>query len=61
MVTVFDESSSIGLVRFFFEKLVGQVKEMPAMDASRSTVKADSFEAELETSLDRFFRDLMGS
>ena len=61
LVTVFDESSSIGLVRFFFEKLVGQVKEMPAMDASRSTVKADSFEAELETSLDRFFSELMGS
>lgn len=60
LVTVFDDSSSIGLVRFFFERLITQLRQLPAMDISRTSIGAESFEAELENSLDRFFRDLMG-
>ncbi len=60
LVTVFDDASSIGLVRFFFERLVEELRGLPDMDASRTSVGAESFEVELETSLDRFFRDLMG-
>lgn len=60
LVTVFDEASSIGLVRLFFEQMVDEVRQLPVMDAPPVSVSADNFEAELESSLDRFFRDLMG-
>jgi predicted regulator of Ras-like GTPase activity (Roadblock/LC7/MglB family) len=60
LVTVFDDRSSIGLVRLFFEQFVTQVNRLPAMDAARSTVSARDFETELETSLDRFFQGLIG-
>jgi predicted regulator of Ras-like GTPase activity (Roadblock/LC7/MglB family) len=60
LVTVFDDSSSVGLVRLFFEGFVEQIRQLPSMDTSRSGVSAAEFEAELETSLDRFFQDLIG-
>lgn len=60
LVTVFDATSSIGLVRFFFERLCDQLEVVDGIDISRRGVRAESFEAELETSLDRFFKDLMG-
>ncbi|UCC74759.1 MAG: roadblock/LC7 domain-containing protein [Gemmatimonadota bacterium] len=59
LVTVFDQRSSIGLVRLFFERFVSQLRQLPSMDASRSAVSGTDFEAELETSLDRFFQDLV--
>jgi len=60
LVAVFDDRSSIGLVRLFFEQFVGSIRRLPSMDVSRTTVSATEFEAELETSLDRFFKDLIG-
>lgn len=60
LVTVFDERSSIGLVRLFFEEFVRAIRELPDMDAARSSIAGLDFEAELETSLDRFFKDLIG-
>ena len=60
LVTVFDHGSSIGLVRLFFEEFVHRIHELPDMDAARSSVSPRDFEAELETSLDRFFQDLIG-
>jgi predicted regulator of Ras-like GTPase activity (Roadblock/LC7/MglB family) len=60
LVTVFDERSSIGLVRLFFEGFVKQIYRLPAMDVARASVSARDFETELETSLDRFFQDLIG-
>ncbi|NIR46111.1 MAG: hypothetical protein GWN99_16915 [Gemmatimonadetes bacterium] len=60
VVTVFNDESSIGLVRVFFEEFVKQIQRLPAMDAARRAVQARDFEAELETSLDRFFQDLIG-
>ena len=60
LVTVFDDTSSIGLVRFFFERLCGQLKDFAGVDVSGRGIRGETFEAELETSLDRFFKDLMG-
>jgi predicted regulator of Ras-like GTPase activity (Roadblock/LC7/MglB family) len=60
LVAVFDQDSSIGLVRLFFEEFVEQIYEMPSMDVARKNVRASDFEAELEDSLDRFFQDLIG-
>lgn len=60
LVTVFDDSSSIGLVRVFFEDFVRRIRQLPAMDAARASVSPREFEAELENSLDRFFHDLIG-
>ena len=60
LVTVFDERSSIGLVRLFFEEFVRQIRALPAMDVARTSVKPGDFEVELERSLDRFFKDLIG-
>jgi predicted regulator of Ras-like GTPase activity (Roadblock/LC7/MglB family) len=61
LVTVFDDRSSIGLVRLFFEEFVMRIRGLPAMDMARSRVNAQDFEAELEAGLDRFFQDLIGS
>jgi predicted regulator of Ras-like GTPase activity (Roadblock/LC7/MglB family) len=61
LVTVFDERSSIGLVRLFFEEFVMRLRGLPAMDMARSRISAQQFEAELEASLDRFFQDLIGT
>lgn len=60
LVAVFDQSSSIGLVRLFFEEFVKGIRQLPSMDISRRTVSPRDFETELETSLDRFFQDLIG-
>lgn len=61
LVTVFDRRSSIGLVRLFFEEFVGRIKDLPELERARASVSAWDFEAELESSLDRFFQDLIGS
>ncbi len=60
LVAVFDQNSSIGLVRLFFEEFVKGIRQLPSMDISRKTVSPRDFETELETSLDRFFQDLIG-
>jgi len=60
LVTVFDERSSIGLVRLFFEEFVRRIRELPAMDSARTTVGVRDFEAELEAGLNRFFQELIG-
>ena len=61
LVTVFDGRSSIGLVRLFFEEFVGRIQNLPELDKAHASVSAWDFEAELESSLDRFFQDLIGS
>ena len=61
LVTVFDDRSSIGLVRVFFEEFVLQIRELPAMDVARDRGSVGDFERELEASLDRFVQDLTGT
>lgn len=61
LVTVFDERSSVGLVRLFFEDFVRRVRQTPRLERARVAASAASFEAELESSLDHFFRDLIGT
>jgi predicted regulator of Ras-like GTPase activity (Roadblock/LC7/MglB family) len=60
LVTVFDDRSSIGLVRLFFQQFVDRILRLPSMAATRAAISAADFERELETSLNRFFQDLMG-
>ncbi len=60
LVAVFDDRSSIGLVRLFFSDFVMRIGELPLLEAARSSVSAHDFEAELERSLDQFFHDLIG-
>ena len=60
LVTVFDERSSIGLVRLFFEQFVARLQKLPELRVARPSESRTDFEAELEMSLDRFFSDLMG-
>ncbi len=56
LVAVFDEHSSIGLVRVFFDDLAAQVREMHALDIARSAESARAFDAELEARLEAWFR-----
>ncbi len=60
LVAVFDERSSIGLVRLFFEQFVAKLRRLPELQMVRPAEDSRDFEAELEMSLDRFFRDLIG-
>lgn len=66
LVAVFDDRSSIGLVRLFFDEFVRRLDgvpelqpRMPKAEANHG-MTADDFERELEASLDRFFQDLVG-
>lgn len=60
LVAVFDERSSIGLVRLFYSQFVESIKTLPGLAPSDVTASAEDFERELEASLDRFFGDLTG-
>ncbi|HET6232827.1 MAG TPA: roadblock/LC7 domain-containing protein [Longimicrobiaceae bacterium] len=55
LITVFGEDSSLGLVRVFFDQLVGEVGRLPGWSAARPTGDAASFERDLEAGLDHFF------
>jgi predicted regulator of Ras-like GTPase activity (Roadblock/LC7/MglB family) len=55
LIAVFGEDSSIGLVRVFFDQLVGEVGRLPGWSAVRPTSDAHSFERELEAGLEHFF------
>jgi len=55
LITVFGEDSSIGLVRVFFEELVGEVGRLPGWRETRPTADARSFERDLQAGLDHFF------
>lgn len=60
LVAVFDEGSSIGLVRVFFRELTKRLGRLRAGDVVPSSMSRLDFEMELEASLDRFFQDLLG-
>ena len=60
LVTVFDDRSSIGLVRLFFGDFVNRIGELPAVSLVSASTGVGDFEEELEASLDRFFQDLIG-
>jgi hypothetical protein len=55
LIAVFDEDSSIGLVKLFFEKLVAEVAALPGWRVLRPTADAAAFERDLESGLERFF------
>ena len=61
LVTVFDERSSIGLVRLFFADFVNRIGDLPTTSLARAVAEVGDFEEELEASLDRFFQDLIGN
>lgn len=55
LIAVFGEESSIGLVRVFFDQMVGEVGRLPGWREVRPTSDAASFERELEAGLEQFF------
>lgn len=57
LVAVFDEDSSVGLVRLFFDALVGQVAALPGWRVVRPTADAAAFERDLESGLEHLGRE----
>jgi hypothetical protein len=55
LITVFSQDSSIGMVRLFFDTLVGEVAALPGWQTVRPTADAESFEKDLEAGLERVF------
>lgn len=55
LISVFGDDSSIGLVRVFFDELVGEISRLPGWSTVRPTSDAASFEGDLEAGLDHFF------
>lgn len=55
LVAIFDAESSLGLVKFFFDRLAVRVAAMPALASARGSADARSFERDLEAGLDRIF------
>jgi hypothetical protein len=62
LVVLFDsESSSLGLVQFFFGQLAHRVAELPELQQSRRSTDQRSFERDLEAGLERIFSPESGS
>lgn len=58
LVGVFEDDSSIGLVRVFFETLVREVRALPGWSTARPTADAGTFERDLEAGLNHLFGGL---
>jgi hypothetical protein len=62
LVVLFDsESSSLGLVQFFFKQLAQRVEELPELQQGRRSSDQRSFERDLEAGLERIFSPESGS
>lgn len=62
LVVVFDsESSSLGLVQYFFTQLAQRVAELPELRDGRKSADQRSFERDLEAGLERIFSSESGS
>jgi len=55
LIVIFDEDSSIGLVRVLFEAFAREAAALPGWRIARPTQDAASFERDLEAGLDRLF------
>jgi predicted regulator of Ras-like GTPase activity (Roadblock/LC7/MglB family) len=55
LIAVFDENSSVGLVRLFFEALAREIAALPGWRTARPTVDATAFENDLEAGLEHTF------
>jgi hypothetical protein len=55
LVAVFDDDSSVGLVRLFFEALVGEVAALPGWSTARPTADARQFERDLDAGIEQLF------
>ena len=56
LVTIFDQSSSLGLVRLFCDRLAGSLAELPEFQTAAPLKAAEHFEADLEAGLESIFR-----
>lgn len=57
LVSIFDRTSTLGLVQLFFDRLVEAIEEIPAFRHSLPSSDADAFEQDLEAGLERLFAD----
>jgi predicted regulator of Ras-like GTPase activity (Roadblock/LC7/MglB family) len=55
LVAIFDEDSSLGLVQLFFDRLAGEVSQLPQFAVARGSSDAASFEKDLEAGLTGMF------
>ncbi len=55
LVAIFDEHSSVGLARLFFERFEERIRALPVFGAARPTRKAEDFEQDLEAGVQRLF------
>lgn len=51
LVAIFDEDSSLGLVRLYFNEFEGRVATLPELGTVRTGTSAEDFERELEAGL----------
>jgi hypothetical protein len=57
LIAVFDEDSSIGMVRLFFDALVAEVAALPGWRVARPSADATAFERDLEAGLEEVVLD----
>lgn len=55
VVTIFDTGSTLGLVQFFFDRLAGELAELPVFGASLGSTDQVTFERDLEAGIERVF------
>lgn len=57
LVTIFDETSTLGLVQLFFDRLVDAIQEIPEVQNTLPSEDAAAFESDLEAGLERLLAD----
>jgi predicted regulator of Ras-like GTPase activity (Roadblock/LC7/MglB family) len=57
LVTIFDETSTLGLVQLFFDRLVEAVREIPEVQHTLPSDDAAAFESDLEAGIERLLSD----
>lgn len=55
LIVIFDEDSSIGLIRVLFEAFARETAALPGWSTARPTLDQESFERDLEAGLGRLF------
>lgn len=57
LVTIFDETSTLGLVQLFFDRLVDSIGEIPEIHHTLPSGDAEAFERDLEAGVERLLSE----
>lgn len=57
LVAIFDDTSTLGLVQLFFDRLVEAIRSVPELVSERTEGEVDEFERDLEAGVERLLSE----